>query len=103
MDISFALEQDLIARARVGDESAFEQLVKTFTPDLFRVLRRAQSQNVSPIFSMLLGLLIFLALVPTQVLGGVLFLASPSLGLGATILSHLGSGDPWTLNPLLEE
>jgi len=40
MDIPFALEQDLIARARTGDESAFEQLVKTFTPDLFRAVRR---------------------------------------------------------------
>lgn len=40
MDISFNLEQDLIVRARAGDEGAFEQLVKAFTPDLFRVVRR---------------------------------------------------------------
>jgi len=40
MDISFALEQDLIVRARSGDESAFEQLVEAFTPHLFRVVRR---------------------------------------------------------------
>jgi len=44
-----------------------------------------------------------LALVPIPVLGGVLFLAFTSLGLGATILSHFGSGDAWTLTPLLEK
>ena len=40
MDISFSVEQDLICRARAGDDDAFEQLVKLFTPDLFRVIRR---------------------------------------------------------------
>ena len=40
MDIPFDLEQELIVRARTGDESAFEQLVKAFTPGLFRVVRR---------------------------------------------------------------
>ena len=40
MDISFTVEQDLILRTRAGDDSAFEQLVKAFTPDLFRVIRR---------------------------------------------------------------
>ena len=38
--ISFAVEQDLIRRARGGDQQAFEQLVAAFTPDLFRVARR---------------------------------------------------------------
>jgi hypothetical protein len=67
------------------------------------MLRSAQWQYISPVYSMLLGLLILLALVPIPVLGGVLFLAFTSLGLGATILSHFGSGDAWTLTPLLEK
>ncbi len=40
MDISFAAERSLIRRARLGDESAFAELVKAFTADLFRVVRR---------------------------------------------------------------
>jgi RNA polymerase sigma-70 factor (ECF subfamily) len=40
MTILFSAEQDLIRRASAGDESAFEHLVKEFTPDLFRVMRR---------------------------------------------------------------
>jgi RNA polymerase sigma-70 factor, ECF subfamily len=40
MNMLFAAEQDLIRRARTGDESAFEQLVVAFTPDLYRVIRR---------------------------------------------------------------
>jgi len=67
------------------------------------ILRAAQWKMGSPVSTMLLGLLILLALVPIPVLGGILFLAFTSLGLGATILSHFGSGEPWTLNPLLEE
>ncbi|MFH1523808.1 MAG: hypothetical protein ABIF04_02490 [Chloroflexota bacterium] len=67
------------------------------------MLRIAQWQNNSPIYSMLLGLLILLAIVPIPVLGGVFFLAFTSLGFGAMIMSHFGSGDPWTLTPLLEK
>ena len=67
------------------------------------MLRRAQWQNNSPVYSLLLGLLILLALFPIPVLGGVLFLAFTSLGLGATIVSHFGSGEPWNLNLLTEE
>ncbi|MBN2385543.1 MAG: sigma-70 family RNA polymerase sigma factor [Anaerolineales bacterium] len=40
MEISFAVEQDLIRRARLGDQAAFEQLIAGLTPDLFRVARR---------------------------------------------------------------
>ncbi len=40
MKISFAAERELIRRARSGDEQAFEELVKEFTPDLFRLVRR---------------------------------------------------------------
>ena len=67
------------------------------------MLRSAKWPNSSPIYSMLLGLLILLAIVPIPVFGGVFFLAFTSLGFGATILSHFGSGEPWTLIPLLEK
>jgi len=67
------------------------------------LLRSAQWKNVSPVFSMLLGLAILLAFTPIPILGAILFLVFSSLGLGATILSHFGSGTPWTLNPLSEE
>ncbi len=40
MKIAFAAERALIRRARSGDEQAFEELVKAFTPDLFRLVRR---------------------------------------------------------------
>jgi len=45
MELSFALEQELIARARAGDENAFEQLVRAFTPGLFRVVRRMSADT----------------------------------------------------------
>jgi RNA polymerase sigma-70 factor, ECF subfamily len=40
MDVSFAVEQELIRRARVGDENAFAEIVEAFTPALFRVIHR---------------------------------------------------------------
>jgi RNA polymerase sigma-70 factor, ECF subfamily len=40
MEISFVEEQELVRRARAGDDKAFEQLVAAFTPGLFRVVQR---------------------------------------------------------------
>jgi RNA polymerase sigma-70 factor, ECF subfamily len=45
MNMVFTVEQDLIRRARLGDESAFEQLVRAFTPDLYRVIRRMMADQ----------------------------------------------------------
>lgn len=45
MRISFAAEQDFIRRARLGEQEAFEQLVNTFAPDLFRVVRRMSDNS----------------------------------------------------------
>lgn len=67
------------------------------------LLRRANWQRISPVFALSLGTLILFALIRIPVVGGIFFLMITSLGLGATVLSHFGSGDPWTLNPLLEE
>jgi MFS family permease len=67
------------------------------------LLRRAGWQHGSPIYALLLGLLIIVGLSWIPVLGALLFLFFTSLGLGAMILSHFGSGEPWTLKPLLEE
>ena len=38
-------EQDLIRRARAGDDSAFEALVIQHTPALYRVVRRLASDG----------------------------------------------------------
>ena len=67
------------------------------------LLRRAGWQHGSPIYALLLGLLIIVALSRIPVLGALIFLFFTSLGLGAMISSHFGSGEPWTLKPLLEE
>ncbi|MCX6039030.1 MAG: hypothetical protein NTW99_14340 [Chloroflexi bacterium] len=67
------------------------------------LLRRAGWQHGSLIYALLLGLLIIVALSRIPVLGVLLFLFFISLGLGAMISSHFGSGEPWTLKPLLEE
>ncbi len=67
------------------------------------LLRRAGWQHGSPIYALLLGLLIIVALSRIPVLGVLLFLFFISLGLGAMISSHFGSGEPWTFKPLLEE
>ena len=47
MEISFVEEQELIRRARLGDQPAFEQLVAVFTPGVFRVVRRMTSDTGS--------------------------------------------------------
>jgi len=67
------------------------------------LLRRAGWQGSSPIYALLLGLLIIVALSWIPVLGLLLFLFFISLGLGAMISSHFGSGEPWTLKSLSEE
>jgi hypothetical protein len=67
------------------------------------LLRRAGWHLSSPIYALLLGELIIVALSWIPVLGALLFLFFSSLGLGAMIFSHFGSGEPWTLKPLLEE
>lgn len=67
------------------------------------LLRRAGWQQVSPIYPFLLGLLTLLALARLPFLGFVLFVGFSSLGLGATIATRFGSGETWTLTPLMED
>jgi RNA polymerase sigma factor, sigma-70 family len=38
--LPFAEEQELVKRAQAGDEQAFEQLILTYTPALYQVVRR---------------------------------------------------------------
>jgi hypothetical protein len=67
------------------------------------LLRRAGWQYGSPVSALLLGSLMLVTLSWIPLLGAILFMIFASLGLGATILSHFGSGEPWTLTSLLEE
>jgi hypothetical protein len=66
------------------------------------LLRQTGWARTSPLFALVLGMVILFALVRVPLLGAVLFLMISSLGLGATILSHFGSGKPWNLNSLTE-
>ena len=45
MEPSFSVEQELIRRARAGDQSAFESLISIYTPRLFKVVRRMTSDT----------------------------------------------------------
>lgn len=66
------------------------------------LLRRAGWEDASPLYALLLGELILYALVRLPWVGWAALLFFASLGLGATLVSHLGSGEPWTLKLLLE-
>lgn len=45
MEPSFPVEQDLIRRARAGDQTAFESLINAYTPRLYKVVRRMTSDT----------------------------------------------------------
>jgi len=67
------------------------------------LIKRAGWQRPSPITSYLSGLLLLFACTRLPFVGPVLFLIFAGLGVGATIVSNFGSGQPWNLNPLLED
>jgi hypothetical protein len=66
------------------------------------LFRKTGWSRTSPLFALIVGTIILFALVRIPLLGAVLFLMITSLGLGATIVSHFGSGKPWNLNSLME-
>lgn len=45
MDFTTSVDQELISRARDGDDAAFAQLVTRYTPALYRVVRRMASDQ----------------------------------------------------------
>ncbi len=45
MEPSFSVEQELVRRARAGDQGAFESLINIYTPRLFKVVRRMTSDT----------------------------------------------------------
>jgi hypothetical protein len=67
------------------------------------LIKRAGWQRPSPIASYLFGLLLLFACTRLPFIGPVLFIILAGLGVGTTIISNFGSGQPWNLNPLIEE
>lgn len=66
------------------------------------LMQRAGWGQSSPVAALLLGQLILFALERLPGIGSIFLLVFSSLGLGAVIVSHFGSGEPWNLNPLME-
>jgi hypothetical protein len=66
------------------------------------LLKQTGWVRTSPLFALVVGMVILFALVRVPLLGAVLFLMISSLGLGATIVSHFGSGKSWDLHSLME-
>jgi hypothetical protein len=64
---------------------------------------RAGWSDQQPLTSLALGTLIVFALTRVPFLGVVILAAVWLTGAGAAIASRLGSGEPWSLLPLLEE
>lgn len=68
-----------------------------------RLLARAGWQHLSPLYGLMLGLLITFALAELPFLGAIFKALFASLGTGLVVLTRFGSGKPWSLQPLLEE
>jgi hypothetical protein len=64
---------------------------------------RAGWSDQQPLASLALGTLIVFALTRVPFLGVVILAAVWLTGAGAAIASRFGSGEPWSLLPLLEE
>jgi MFS family permease len=64
---------------------------------------RAQWESQSPLLQMSVGILITFATVRIPFLSLPILLVIVSMGFGATLSTHFGSGKVWTLRPLLEE
>lgn len=68
-----------------------------------RLLVRADWQHLSPLYALLLGLLITFALGELPFVGAIFRAVFASLGIGLVVFTRFGSGKPWSLQPLLEE
>lgn len=67
------------------------------------LMRRAGWGHLSPLYALLLGQLIVFSISSIPWAGKALFVIFACLGLGATIVSRFGSGQPWSLNILMDE
>ncbi|HTX91680.1 MAG TPA: hypothetical protein VMC09_10755 [Anaerolineales bacterium] len=67
------------------------------------LLDRAGWSRLSPLASLMLGVLLLFALIRIPLLGGLIVIMVTSLGLGAVIATHFGTGLAWNLNSLTEE
>ena len=67
------------------------------------LLARADWNYLSPIYALLLGLLILFALGEIPYLGIVLQILFGSLGVGVIIITRFGTGRPWNLSALTED
>jgi len=68
-----------------------------------RLLRKAGWDHLSPIYALLLGLLVLFSISQIPYLGLLFQGLAASLSLGAVIATRFGTGRPWNLAPLLEE
>ena len=67
------------------------------------LLTRAEWSSRSPLLSLALGTLILFALTNVPYFGGVLLILILLTGAGLSIATRFGSGNPWTLGPLMED
>ncbi len=67
------------------------------------LLSRAGWASGSPVLGLGLGLLLLLPLARIPLVGGIAMIVYIGLGLGLAITTRFGSGEPWSLIPLLEE
>lgn len=64
------------------------------------LLKRAHLSQLSPMVSLLLGLLVVFALSEIPYFGWLVNILLASLGLGVVVATRFGSGETWTLTPL---
>lgn len=67
------------------------------------LLNRADWSGRSPLLSLALGTLILFAITNVPYFGGVLLILILLTGAGLSITTRFGSGNPWTLGPLMED
>ena len=67
------------------------------------LLVRAGWSNISPLYPLFLGLLLLYSLINLSFVGIICLILIASLGLGAVMYTHFGTGQPWSLKSLSEE
>lgn len=67
-----------------------------------RLFRWANWNDVSPLYRLLLGVVVLHPLVYIPILGDILKIVYASLGLGIIITTRFGTGELWSLRPLME-
>lgn len=77
------------------------------TPILHRaghfLLDQAGLKTASPAIEILVGATLLVALITIPLVGMLVLLIFSSLSLGLAISSHFGSGQAWSLHPLIQE